>query len=317
MTLLNPSLRTVTSFAPATCANVAVGFDILGFALQALGDSVTLTRRDDEELVITDITGISDLPRNIQQNVATGVIDKLRQDLQIKEGFSVKISKGIPLGSGMGGSAASAVAALVAFNAFLKSPLTRIQLAAYALYGEELATGQRHADNIAPCLIGGLTLTRSLSPIKITQLPIPNALCVVVHPHFRLDTHTSRGILKSELPLQAYVKQSANLAAFIVALYEKDLNLLKESLTDVLIEPYRAPLVPEFHRVKAAALDAGALGASLSGSGPSLFALARDKNQAEKIGKAMQSTFQQSGIGADYWCSPISRQAARITNSGE
>ncbi len=313
MNSINSNIHSVTAFAPATCANVAVGFDVLGFSFDSVGDYVTLTRRDDNKVIIEAIHSNEKLPFDTDKNTASLVIQKLCQDLQLNVGFSIKIKKEIPLSSGMGGSAASAVAALTACNAFLTTPLSSLELAHYALLGEELVSGQQHADNIVPCIFGGLTLTLSINPIEVVQLPIPDVYCVLVHPHLHVSTLHARNMLKSELPLKEYVKQSAHLAGFIAALYSNDMSLLQKSLTDVLIEPQRAALVPGFYKIKNAALEAGALGVSFSGSGPSLFALAKHQRDAEKISKVMREKLQGENINSDCWISRISKNAAHVT----
>ena len=315
MNSINTNIHSVTAFAPATCANVAVGFDILGFALESVGDYVTLNCRDDNKIIIESIHSDENLPLDADKNTASFVIQKLCQDLKLDIGFSIKIKKGIPLSSGMGGSAASAVAALVACNAFLTTPLSSEQLAQYALLGEELASGQQHADNIVPCIFGGLTLTHSLNPIEVVQLPIPDVYCVLTHPHLHISTEQARKILKSELPLKDYVKQSANLAAFISALYSNNISLLQKSLTDVLIEPQRAQFVPGFYKMKQAVLEAGALGVSFSGSGPSIFAFAKDNSCAVEISKVMREQLKNENIDSDCWISRISKNAAHVTQS--
>lgn len=315
MNSINNNIHSVTAFAPATCANVAVGFDVLGFSFESVGDYVTLTRRDDNKVIIETIHSDDRLPFDTDKNTASLVIQQLCQDLTLNAGFSIHIKKGIPLSSGMGGSAASAVAALIACNAFLTTPLSYYELAHYALLGEELTSGQQHADNIVPCIFGGLTLTLSLNPIEVVHLPIPDVYCVLVHPHLHVSTIQARKILKSELPLRDYVKQSAHLAAFIAALYTNNMSLLQKSLTDVLIEPQRAAFVPGFYKIKKAALEAGALGVSFSGSGPSIFALAKHKRDAEKIGKVMREQLQAENINSDCWISRISKHASRVTQS--
>lgn len=311
--IINPNINSVTAFAPATCANMAVGFDILGFAMAGVGDTITLIKRDDENIVIESIDSNETLPLDVKKNTASVVIQQLCEDLNLKIGLSIQLKKGIALGSGMGGSAASAVAALTAFNGFLNQPLSRHELAHYALLGEEVASGQAHADNIVPCIFGGLTLIRSIDPIDVISLPIPNLFCVIVHPHHRVDTKEARSILKTELPLKDYVKQSANLAAFIVALYEKNNSLLQQSMFDVLIEPQRSVLVPGFYAVKNAALKAGALASSLSGSGPSVFALAQSHVEAEAIRAAMRACFKNEGLTSDAWVSQMSSKGAHVT----
>lgn len=315
MDLINTSIHSVTAFAPVTCANVAVGFDILGFAFENIGDYVTLELRKDNKIIIESIISKDTLPFSTDNNIASFVIKKLCQDLKIEHGFSVKIKKGIPVSSGMGGSAASSVAALVAFNAFLHTPLSLYELAKYALLGEELVSGQQHADNIIPCLFGGLTLIHSMHPIGVIQLPIPDVYCILIHPHLQVPTMQARKTLRTELPLRDYVKQSAHLAAFISAIYSNNIALLNQIMNDVLIEPQRAKFVPGFYKIKEAALKAGALGMSFSGSGPSLFALAKNEDEASAISTIMSEILNSENISSDCWVSRISKKAAHITQS--
>lgn len=311
---LSTSIKSVTAFAPASCGNVAVGYDILGFAIDAIGDYVTLTCRSDNQIIIEKIESKDEVPSDPKKNVASAVIQKMSDDLNITQGFSIYLRKEIALSSGMGGSAASVVAAIVAFNKFLIKPLSPEEMIRYALYGEKIACGHAHPDNIVPCLMGGITLTRSIDPIDIIRLPIPNCFYVIVHPHLRVDTKLAREIIKPELPLKEYVLQSANLASFIVSLYEKDLALLQKSLADVLIEPRRASLVPGFYAVKSAAIEAGALGVSFSGSGPSLFAFATTEQQAFDIGNAMRDVFKSHKIESDIYLNQINQNAARVVS---
>jgi homoserine kinase len=312
--MLKVELKTVTSFAPATCANVAVGFDILGFAIESVGDSVTLTKRDDNQIVINQIDGLDDLPKDISKNTASVVLKKLCDDFSIDTGFSIHIRKGIAIGSGMGGSAASAVATLVALNAFLKKPLPQNELAQYALHGEKIACGQMHADNIVPCIYGGMTLIYSSCPIDVVQLPTLELFCVIIHPHLRVDTKYARQALSKELPLNSYVKQSAYLATFIASIYQNDINLFKKSAKDMIIEPQRAKFVPGFYDVKKAAIQAGALAVSFSGSGPSMFAFAVNKLEANHIANTMRNTFIANGINSDHWITPMNSKGAFVTH---
>ncbi len=312
MTLLNKSLHRVTAFAPATCSNIAVGFDILGFAMSGVGDTVSLTRRDDAQIVVEKIDADESLPFDANKNTASVAIKHLCERQGIQAGFSIHIKKGIALGSGMGGSAASAVAAVVACNEFLSMPLSLTELAEYALMGEAIASGQAHGDNIVPALFGGFTLIRSIDPVQVLNLPVPNIYCVLVHPHLRIETKAARHILKETLLLKDYVHQSAHLASFIAALYIQDLNLLSAACTDLLIEPQRAHLVPGFYAAKTAAMKAGALGASFSGSGPSIFAFARDKVSGEAIAGAMRKVFEENGVETDIFISRISERGACV-----
>lgn len=308
--MLKSNVNTITAFAPATSANLGVGFDIMGLALDAVGDKVTLTKRNDGQIIIDKINSISGLPLEANKNTASFAITKMCEDLKLSCGFSMQIDKGIAMGSGMGGSAASAVAAVVALNAFLTTPVSKEKLVEYALYGEEIASGGKHADNVAPCIFGGITLIRSTNPMEVINLPHPELLCVIVHPHLQVETKSARGILSPTVEMSQFVHQSAELAATICALYTKDIELLRRSMQDLIIEPQRAKLVTGYFDVKKAALNAGAITATLSGSGPSLLAFATNQKEAEAIRDAMTQAFATHDIQADSWISPINPNGA-------
>lgn len=313
-------MRSATAFAPATVSNVAVGFDILGFAFGAAGDEVTVTAAAHgavRVVSVADTTGTlpeGAIPLDAARNTATVGLIKLLEDLRPGFGFDVSVRKGIALGSGMGGSAASAVAALVAANSLLERPLAKESLLAYALAAERVACGAAHPDNAAPSLFGGLTLIVSADPLRCVRLPVPGGvLAVLVHPRVRLDTRDSRAVLRPDVSLADHVGQSANLAGFVAACFTDDLGLIKSSLHDLVIEPQRAALIPGFARVKAAALDAGAIGASISGSGPSVFAWVDSEAAAERARAAMVGAFESSGVAeVDSWVAPVSEEGARV-----
>jgi homoserine kinase len=313
-------MKSATAFAPATVANVAVGFDILGFALESVSDVVTVSTADHlsvriKEIVnATGMSGVLDVTPDPTKNAATVGLIKLREDLRLDFGFEVVLRKGIALGSGMGGSAASAVAALVAANSLLESSLSREALLEYALLGEEAASGAQHPDNLAPCLFGGMTLVLSGRPFRYVSLPVPeNVLAVVVHPRVRIDTCDARSILGPSVPLADHVRQSANLGGFIVGCFTNDLELIRHSFHDLLIEPQRASLIPGFAAVKAAAMEHGAVGASISGSGPSVFAWVTSEQAATQVRAAMIHAFKTEGLTeVDSWISPVNRQGATI-----
>jgi homoserine kinase len=313
-------MRGATAFAPATVSNVAVGFDILGFAVEAAGDEVTVTITEGDSVRVVEVLDATGtlapgaIPLDPAQNTATVGLIKLLEDARPGFGFDVSVRKGIALGSGMGGSAASAVAALVAANSLLAEPLPKESLLAYALAAERVACGASHPDNAAPSLFGGLTLIVSTDPLRRVRLPVPRGLlAVLVHPHVRVDTRDSRAILRPTVPLADHVRQSARLAGLVAACFTDDVELMKSCLEDVLIEPQRAALIPGFARVKAGALEAGALGASISGSGPSVFALVDDDETAARVREVMVGAFKSSGVGAvDSWVSPVSEKGARV-----
>jgi homoserine kinase len=313
-------VRSATAFAPATVSNVAVGFDVLGFAVEAAGDEVSVTAREGESarvVEVVDTTGTlapDAIPLDPARNTATVGLLKLLEDLRPGFGFDVSVRKGIALGSGMGGSAASAVAGLVAANSLLERPLPKEALLTYALAAERVACGASHPDNAAPSLFGGLTLVVSTDPPRCVRLPVPRGLlAVLAHPHVRVDTRDSRAVLQPTVPLADHVRQSARLAGLVAGCFTNDLELLRLCLEDVVIEPQRAALIPCFARVKAAALGAGALGASISGSGPTVFALVDSEETAGRVRKVMVEAFESGGVGAvDSWVSPVSEEGARV-----
>lgn len=305
----------ITAFAPATVANVAVGFDILGFSMGVVGDKVTVTRAGGPgEITMEKITGVvTDLPKDPAKNTASVALQAMCRELRPPHGFQISIEKGIPLGSGMGGSAASAVGAVVAANALLGAPLSSEQMLEFALAGEEVASGSAHADNIAPCLYGGMTLVPSLNPLRVVHIPVPaEIVCVLVHPHIRVDTKHARAVLKPGLLLSEHVHQSANLAGFLAGCFKGDLELIRVSLLDILIEPQRAGLIPGFYEAKNAAVEQGALGFSISGSGPSVFAWCASKNAAERVRAAIVRAFETEKVSVDSWVAPLSIQGARV-----
>ncbi|HJZ81960.1 MAG TPA: homoserine kinase [Pyrinomonadaceae bacterium] len=313
-------MRSATAFAPATVANVAVGFDILGFAIESIGDEVTVSITSDQSVRVApvrdlaDFAAAPDVPLEADKNAATVGLIKLRQDLHLDFGFEVSLRKGIALGSGLGGSAASAVGGLVAANSLLETPLPKEALLQYALLGEEASSAAAHPDNIAPCLLGGMTLVLSMDPFRYVSLPVPKEiLAVVVHPRIRVDTRHARHILKPDVPLADHVRQSARLGGFVAGCFQGDVEMIRRSFADVVIEPQRAPLIPGFAEVKAAALDQGALGASISGSGPSVFGLVTSDEAAARVRDAMVGAFKANGLNAlDSWISPVNQQGARI-----
>jgi homoserine kinase len=296
-------------FAPATVANVAVGFDILGFAIDGLGDTIELRKSDSPEVRILNVDGVTDTPRESDKNTATIGLLQLIKDQKLKFGFDVLITKGIPMGSGLGGSAASAVGAIFAANYFLPTLLSREELMHYALMGESFASRSFHADNIAPCLFGGMTYVTPSNDVHEINYP-KELICILVKPDISINTKDARNILKDNLSLKDHIQQSSNLAGFLLSCFNNDLNLMRKSLSDVVIEPQRAKLIPYFEEVKTAALKGGSIGCSISGSGPTLFALAQSPD-ALIIKNAMEAAFNDNGIKCQSWLSPISPKGAR------
>jgi homoserine kinase len=305
--------QTATAFAPASVGNVAVGFDVLGHSFQAIGDRVTARRTAEQGVRIEAVTGTTvDLPREPERNTAgMGVLCMVR-DLELDFGIELSIDKGIPLGSGLGGSAASAVAAVVAANALLPQPLGKLELLKFAMQGEAVASGSVHVDNIAPSLYGGLVLTVGIDNPNVKQIPVPSTVrCVLVHPHMMLSTREARQILNRSIDLSDVIWQSANLAGFLTGCFTGDLQLIRESLEDVIIEPQRQVLIPGFKAVKEGAMTNGALGCSISGAGPTVFAWC-EQQHAERIRDAMVAAFAAHRLASDAWISTLDPAGARI-----
>ena len=302
-----------TAFAPASVGNVAIGFDIMGFSIAALGDRVTVTRCSTPGVEISAVRGIAgELPRDARDNTAGRALLAMQEAVRPDFGFAVEIDKGIPLGSGLGGSAASAVGAVVAANALLRDPRSPLELLQFAMAGEAVASGARHADNIAPSLFGGLVLTVGIDHPRVKQIPVPAAIrAVVVHPHMYLATASARAILKPGVELSDFVWQTANLAGFISGCYTDDLDMIRASLEDVVIEPQRQALIPGFQDVRRGAMGAGALGCSISGAGPSMFAWTLEANAAAVRG-AMRSAFARQSLATDDWVVEIRPAGARV-----
>ena len=305
-------MDSVTAFAPATVSNVACGFDVLGFALASPGDEVT-ARRGAAGVTIDDIVGDDGrLPREAARNTAGVAAQALLAAVGERGGVALTIRKGLPLSSGLGGSAASAAAAVVAVDALFDLDT----LVACALEGERLGAGSAHADNIAPALLGGFVLVRVPNPPDIIRLPVPVGLtAVVVHPDIEIETAMARRLLGDTVPLADAIRQWANLGAFVDALHRSDFAQLARSLEDTIAEPRRAALVAGLASIKRAAVEAGALGCSLSGSGPSLFALCRNAGDAERVASAMTAAVR-AGIGGEpqTYVSSIAPQGARVVS---
>lgn len=299
------------AFAPASVGNVGVGFDILGHSVAGPGDRVGVRRIADPVVRIATIRGNhAPLPLEAERNTAGAALIAMRKALALRFGFEIEIDKGIPYGSGMGGSAASAVAALVAANALLDMPLPRELLYPFALDGEAVASGGRHGDNVGPMLLGGLVLATA---DRLVRIPIPPGLhCALVHPHAVLETRAARAALEGAYALPAFVAQSAHLALLLAGCHAGDVDLIRAGLDDVLVEPRRAPLIGGFAAVKQAALQAGALGASISGAGPSVFAWCADEAGAAAAAAAMRTAFAAAGFGSDAWVSPVAGPAAEL-----
>jgi homoserine kinase len=299
--------REATAFAPASVGNVGVGFDILGHAIAGPGDRVTVRRVAKAGVRIAAIRGVvTDLPRQPRRNTAASAVLAWCDAMGVSFGVELEIEKGIALGSGMGGSAASAVAALLAANALLDNPLPAEALYAFALAGEAVASGGRHGDNVGPQLLGGLVLATA---DRLVRIPVPAGLtCVLAHPPQVLETRVARAALRASYPIGQFVAQSANLALVLTGCHRGDMELIRAGLRDVLVEPRRAPLVLRFAEVQRAAVDAGALGASISGAGPSVFAWCASPAAAQPVEAAMRAAFGD----CETWISPVDSPGGRV-----
>ncbi len=307
----------VTAFAPASIGNVAVGFDMLGLALEGAGDRVLARRTDGDRVTVLEVRGLDGelhpyLSTNAESNTASIAAQAFWSDHGDEGGVELKVHKGVPLQSGMGSSAASAVAAVVAANGLLETPLPVDALLSYALDGEKFASGGLHADNVAPSLFGGLVLCPQVLLPNVVHLPAPSGVsAALIHPDLQVNTAQARRGLARSYSTKLWLEQQGLLAGFIAACHTDDVDLIARTLRDVIIEPQRKDNVPCFDVVKAAAERGGALGCSLSGSGPSLFALCRTSD-ARNIASAMEQACRSQGIGCESWVSPMNAPGARI-----
>lgn len=299
-------------FCPATIANISCGFDVLGLALDSVGDEMVVRKSRGKGIKITKLEG-QDLPMETQQNVAGVAGLALLAEADYEGGFEIEIYKKIKAGSGIGSSAASAAGAVWAMNELLGKPFPTLNLVKFAMEGERLASGVAHADNVAPALFGGFTLVRSYSPLDIVRINSPAALfATVIHPQIEVKTSDSRKILKTKISLEDGIKQWGNVGGLIAGLFTEDYALIGRSLVDHIVEPIRSILIPGFDDVKSRSLDAGALGCGISGSGPSIFALSKGRETAEKVARAMKETYQKIGIDHDIHVSKINPQGIKI-----
>ncbi len=302
-------------FAPASIGNIGVGFDILGMAIEQPGDEVIARKSDTRGLRITKITGAGGkLPYEVEKNTAGVAALRLLEFIgETDAGIELEIHKKMPLGSGLGSSAASAAAAVYAVSELLRLGMSKRELLPFACQGEQVASGGFHADNVAPSLLGGIVLIRDNETLDVHRLHAPRGLyATVVYPHLQVLTREARAILKPEVPMGAYIRQSANVAGFIVGCFNGDMGLIGRCLRDEIIEPQRAGLITGFYDVKEAALAEGVLGCSISGSGPSVFALSANSLVAENAGLAMQRAFARHKIESQVYRSPVNQEGAQV-----
>ncbi len=307
-------MKAVKVFAPATVANVCCGFDILGFAVDSPGDEVILSQKHEPGVVVKKIVGDGGrLPLEPNKNTASVAVQSFLNAIGSNVGIEIELFKNLPLGSGMGSSAASAVAAVVGVNHLFGNPLTREQLIPHAMEAERIACGSAHADNVGPSLLGGFVLVRDYHPLDVVKIPVAaNLYCTLVHPRIELKTEDARRILKSSVALKDAITQSGNTAGLMVGLMSGDYSLISRSLKDVIAEPVRSVFIPGFESARIEAVKAGALGCGISGSGPTMFALSASHEVALTVGETMQMQFLKYHLKSEAYVSKINLEGAKI-----
>lgn len=299
-------------FCPATIANLSCGFDVLGLCLATAGDEMIVRKSDVKGVRITKIVG-ADLPLETENNVAGVAALAMLEEIETEFGFEIEIYKHIKAGSGIGSSAASSAGAVFGINELLGRPFTRKELVKFAMQGEKLASGNAHADNVAPALLGGFTLVRSSNPLDIIKIESPSELyATVVHPQIELKTSDARSVLKQTVSLKSAITQWGNVGGLVAGLYTQDYELIGRSLHDEIIEPIRSMLIPGFDLIKQTAYENGALGSGISGSGPSIFALSKGKENADKIAKAMSAVYEEMNLPYEIHVSKVNDEGMKI-----
>ncbi|MFQ3351048.1 MAG: homoserine kinase [Candidatus Marivariicella framensis] len=304
-------MDSIKIFSPSSVANLSCGFDVLGLCLDTIGDEMIIKKSKKPGVRIIKIEG-ENLPLSIEKNVAGVAAKSYLNKFPTEIGIEIEIYKKIKAGSGIGSSAASAVGAVFGINELLERDIKKIDLIPFALEGEKLASGEAHADNIAPAMLGGFTLIRDLKSLDIIKLPSPSELVVtIIHPKIELKTSHARAILKTQVPLKNVVKQTANIAGLISGLYSNDYNLISRSLNDEIVEKERSLLIPKYYSLKNSALEAGALGCGISGSGPSIFALSRGYIIAKEVANSFKNIISKLNIDFDIYISKINSKGVR------
>ena len=304
-------MDSIKIFSPSSVANLSCGFDVLGLCLDTIGDEMIIKKSKKPGVRIIKIEG-ENLPLSIEKNVAGVAAKSYLNKFPTEIGIEIEIYKKIKAGSGIGSSAASAVGAVFGINELLERDIKKVDLIPFALEGEKLASGEAHADNIAPAMLGGFTLIRDLKSLDIIKLPSPSELVVtIIHPKIELKTSHARAILKTQVPLKNVVKQTANIAGLISGLYSNDYNLISRSLNDEIVEKERSLLIPKYYSLKNSALEAGALGCGISGSGPSIFALSRGYIIAKEVANSFKNIISKLNIDFDIYISKINPNGVR------
>nr|WP_299067030.1 homoserine kinase [uncultured Allomuricauda sp.] len=304
-------MEEIKVFCPATIANVSCGFDVLGLALDSVGDEMIVRKTSENGITITKISG-QELPLETTKNVSGVAGLAFLEKSDFDGGFEIEIDKRIKPGSGIGSSAASSAGAVWAMNELLGKPFSNLELVQFAMQGEKLASDVAHADNVAPAIYGGFTLVRSYNPLDIVPIPTPNELfATVIHPQIEVKTSDSRKILKTNITLEKGIQQWGNVGGLIAGLFQNDYDLIGRSLQDHIVEPIRSILIPGFDKIKANAIHVGALGGGISGSGPSIFALSKGEETAQKVAESMKETYENIGIEFDIHVSKVNTQGVK------
>ena len=305
-------MNEIKIFCPATIANISCGFDVLGLCLETVGDEMIIRKSDVKGIKITKIVG-EELPLETSKNVAGVAALALLDAIDYKFGFEIEIYKNIKPGSGIGSSAASAAGAVFGINELLGKPFNRKELVEFAMKGEAIASGSEHADNVAPAILGGITLVRSSAPLDIIKIESPSELyATVIHPQIELKTSEMRAVLQPMIPLKSAILQWGNLGGLIAGFYTSDYELIGRSLHDEIVEPLRGPFIPKFDVIKKTALENGALGSGISGSGPSIFALSKGIETANRIAKAMFVIYEDMNMPFEIHVSKVNPEGVKI-----
>lgn len=305
--------ESIKVFAPATVANVGCGFDIMGFALEEIGEEIIIRKTETTALTVLPVRGFEDIPTDPDKNVATVAVKAMLDKLSITQGFEFEFIKHIKPGSGLGTSASSSAGAVFGVNEMLGRPFEKKDLVEFAMEGEKLLSGKAHGDNVSPSLLGGFQLIRGYNPLDLVNVSFPENLYVtIVHPQVEIKTSEARKMLRTEISMSEAVTQWGNVGGLVAGLYTSDLDLIGRSMQDVIVEPIRSKLIPKFDEVKAAALSLGGVGCSIAGSGPSIFAFSKDEETAQKIKLKMTEIYGEAGIDVILYISKIGKTGARI-----
>jgi homoserine kinase len=304
-------MNEITVLAPATVANVVCGFDVLGFCLEEPCDLMTLRTIDEKTVRIINRDEFN-LPTEPEKNVAGAVLLSILKEIKADFGFEIEIEKRIKPGSGIGSSAASAAGAAFAANKLLNERFSKLELVHFAMFGEEIASAARHADNLAPAIFGGFTLVRSVDPLDIVEIDFPPLFAIVLHPQIEIKTAEARRILPREVPLKSAINQWANVGALVAGLFKKDYGLIARSLEDKIVEPVRSRLIPKFDEIKSESIQSGALGGGISGSGPSVFMLSETEESARNVEMIMRRVYQNAGINFYTYVTKINAEGVKI-----